>query len=150
MTDNGKPADGSVEDAVDEIAQEAQVRLEEATQEGSEQLQEVQDQMRELRREMVGKALVAKDRVVEELYTAAQRIRSEVADIEEDEEAVEKAAELAEQLDKTASYLEGHTFEEVSQDVDEVARENVWRLVITVFFVGFVVGLIIGSAGRKK
>jgi hypothetical protein len=137
---NGKPD----EETAEQIAEDVKARVGKAAEQAREELADVQSQLRELRRDLVNRALTAKDRVVEELLSAAQRIRSEGQD-SEDKETIEQAAEIAEGLERTARYLDTRNLEKVGEEINEAVQSNVWQVVMG----AFVVGLLFGLARRR-
>ncbi len=144
MADNGTP----IEERVEEIAEDVRARVDQAAEQARADLADVQAQMRELRRDLVNRALLAKDKVVEELQRAADRIRREVEGVE-DPRAKQRADELAAELERTAAYLEDHTFEDISKEVTQAAQANVWQSLGIAFLLGLVLGLLIGGMRRR-
>jgi len=141
---NGKPD----EETVEQIAEDVKARVGKAAEQAREELADVQTQLRELRRDLVNRALTARDRVVEELLAAAQRIRSEGQE-SEDTETIDKAAEIAAGLEHTARYLDTRNLEKVGEDINEAVQSNVWPVVLGAFVVGLVIGLLFGVARRR-
>ena len=141
---NGKPD----QETAEQIADDVKARVGKAAEQAREELADVQTQLRELRRDLVNRALTAKDRVVEELLSAAQRIRNEGQD-SEDKETIEQAAEIAEGLERTARYLDARNLEKVGEDINDAVQSNVWPVVLGAFVVGLVIGLLFGVARRR-
>lgn len=144
---NGAVDDQPVEDRVEEIAEDMRVRMGEVAEQARAELAGVQDQMADLRVQVAERAVSAKERLVAEMLNAAVRIRQE-AEKAEEEEVQLRAADLAHELERSAAYLETHTFEEIGDDVTEVAQEHVWRALGIAFIIGLVLGLLIGSSRR--
>jgi histidinol dehydrogenase len=136
------------EETVEQIAEDVKARVGKAAEQARDELADVQSQLRELRRDLVNRALTAKDRVVEELLSAAQRIRSEGQE-SEDEETIEQAAEIAEGLERTARYLDTRNLEKVGGEINEAVQSNVWPVVLGAFVVGLVIGLLFGLGRRR-
>jgi len=137
-----------VEENVEQIAQDVRSRVEQATEQAREELAAVQDQLRGLRRELVNRALTAKDRVVEELMSAAQRIRHEAQE-SQDAATVDKAAELAEDLERTARYLDTKNLEKVGEEINVAVKSNPWQVIGLAFGVGLLIGLLVGLLRRR-
>ncbi len=137
-----------VEENVEQIAQDVRSRVEQATEQAREELADVQDQLRGLRRELVNRALTAKDRVVEELMSAAQRIRHEAQE-SQDAATVDKAAELAEDLERTARYLDTKNLEKVGEEINVAVKSNPWQVIGLAFGVGLLIGLLVGLLRRR-
>jgi len=144
MADNEIPIDERVE----AVTEDMRARLDQAAAEARVDLADVQAEMRELRRELVNRALLAKDRVVEELQRTAEHLRHEVEGVE-DVGAQQRAAELAAELERTATYLEDHTFEDISQNMTQVAQANIWQSLGIAFLLGLVLGLLLGGMRRR-
>jgi len=137
-----------VEENVEQIAQDVRSRVEQATEQAREELADVQGQLRGLRRDLVNRALTVKDRVVEELMSAAQRIRHEAQE-SQDAATVDKAAELAEDLERTARYLDTKNLEKVGEEINVAVKSNPWQVIGLAFGVGLVIGLLIGLLRRR-
>ena len=134
---------------VEKIAEDVRARVGEATDQARAELADVQARMRELRREMVSRAMAVKDRAVEELQSAAQRIRREAEEVG-DAEVVSKASELAEGLERTASYLDRQNLEQFGREVTQTAQQNVWQVLGIAFIIGLTVGLLVGIMSKQK
>ncbi len=135
-------------EGVEQIAQDVKARVEQATEQAREELADVQGQLRGLRRELVNRALTAKDRVVEELMSAAQRIRHE-AEESQDAATLDKAAELAEDLERTARYLDTKNLEKVGEEINVAVQRSPWQMIGVAFMVGLVIGLLVGLLRRR-
>ena len=145
---NKTPYEESIERTVEDFTQDVRMRMNEATEQGRAELADLQAQMRELRRDRVERTLAMKDRVIAELRAAAERIRQEVADVD-DVEAVRRAVELADNLDQTADYIEGRALSAMGQQVNRLARANVWQVALGSFLAGALVGLAAGIGWRR-
>lgn len=144
---NGAVDELPVEDRVEAIAEDMRTRMSEVAEQAGLDLAGVQEQMADLRVQVAERAAVAKDRLVTEMVNAASRIRQE-ADKAEDQDDQKRALDLAYELERSAAYLEAHTFEEIGDDVTETAQEHVWKALGIAFIIGLVLGLIIGSSRR--
>jgi ElaB/YqjD/DUF883 family membrane-anchored ribosome-binding protein len=98
----------------------------------------------EARRAMRETAYTVKEAASDSLLTAAESIRREAVK-SGSEDVVHQAHQLARNMEKAALYLDGHTFEQISQDATEVVRANPWQSVGVVFIVGLVVGALFGG-----
>lgn len=116
-----------------------------ATTNGKEETEEkvAEIDVNELRREAFAKADEIRSEAAKKLNVAAEAIRKEVRDKEADAEAVEKADEVATHLEKTATYLDDHTVEEMTDDATTVVVENPWRAVLMALVIGIILGLIL-------
>ena len=147
ITENGTREEIPAESRVEQLTEEVRARIEAVAEQANIDLGDVQMQMRELGQQVAERAATAKERIVVELRNLSTRIVDELDGIE-DEESRLRAASLARELDRSANYLEDHTLEEVGQDVTETAQQNVWQALGIAFFIGLLVGLIIGSSRR--
>lgn len=111
-----------------------------ATTNGTEK---VEVDVSELRRETLEKADEIRKEAAKKLNVAAETIRKEVREKEADQEAVERADEIATHLEKTATYLNNNTLEQMGEDATEVVTRNPWQAVLVAFIVGVVIGLIL-------
>jgi ElaB/YqjD/DUF883 family membrane-anchored ribosome-binding protein len=136
-----------VEESAEEIAKDVRSRVDDVTAQARLELTDMQDQVRAMRRELINRALTVKDKAVGDLQAAAARIRRE-ANETQDAESVGKAEELAVELERTASYLDRHTFRQLQSDVAETAQENVVEALAIAFVVGLLLGLVIGMNRR--
>ena len=85
----------------------------------------------------------AKGNVVDQLLKFAETIREE-ARASDDEEAVEQAERMARSLEQTGLYLDTHTIEEIGEEIGAVVQRRPWLMVGVAFFVGLMVGMILG------
>ena len=98
----------------------------------------------EVRREALEKADEIRKEAAKKLNAAAEAIRKEVREkANADEEAVERADEVATHLEKTATYLNNNTIEQMGEDATEVVTRNPWQAVLIALIIGVVIGLII-------
>lgn len=97
----------------------------------------------ELRREALATADEIRKEAAKKLNVAAESIRKEVRDKEVDEEAIERADEVALRLEKTAHYLNDHTVEQMTEDATTVVVENPWRAVVVALVIGIILGMIL-------
>lgn len=97
----------------------------------------------ELRREALAAADEIRKEAAKKLNAAAEAIRKEVREKEADQDAVEKADEVASRLEKTAHYLDDHTVEQMTEDATTVVVENPWRAVLVALVIGVILGMIL-------
>jgi len=139
---------GRQQDRAEQIAEETRTRVEQVADQAREELAEVQSRVRALRRELVTRAMAVKDKAAEEMLAAAQRIRREAQD-SDDVETVARAAEIAEELERTAGFLDGRTIAQVRQDVRQTVEENTWAMLAAAFVVGLSIGLLVALSRRR-
>ncbi|MBZ0300222.1 MAG: hypothetical protein K8J31_10790 [Anaerolineae bacterium] len=111
-----------------------------ATANGSEK---IEVDVNEVRREALEKADEIRKEAAKKLNTAAEAIRKEVRDKDADKEAVEKADEIATHLEKTATYLNNNTVEQMGEDATEVVVKNPWQSVMIALIIGVLIGLML-------
>ncbi len=97
----------------------------------------------EVKREVYEKAEEIRKEAAKKLNTAAETIRQEVRDNEADADAVAKADEIAEHLEKTAHYLNDHSLEQMGEDATEVVVKNPWQAVLVALVIGIIIGFIL-------
>ncbi|HLY28916.1 MAG TPA: DUF883 C-terminal domain-containing protein, partial [Aggregatilineales bacterium] len=88
-----------------------------------------------------------KESAADSLLSAAENIRREALKSANDD-LIRNAHTLSRSMEKAALYLDGHTFEQISDEATEVVRENVWQSVGIVFVVGLLIGLLMNSGNR--
>lgn len=140
--------DGRQQDRAEQIAEETRTRVEQVADQAREELAEVQARMRALRRDLVTRAMAVKDKAAEEMLAAAQRIRREAQD-SKDVETVARAAAIAEELERTAGFLDRQTIAQMREDVRQTVEENTWALLAAAFIVGLALGLLV-AVGRRR
>lgn len=106
-------------------------------------IEEIKKEASELGREIRQRAEDVKKETVKQLNNAAQTIRKEVREAKVDKEAVQKADELAKNLEKTAHYLNSHSVDQMGEQATRVVTKNPMRAVIVAFIIGFLLGLML-------
>jgi ElaB/YqjD/DUF883 family membrane-anchored ribosome-binding protein len=112
-----------------------------ATPNGAESTQQVDAS--EVKREVYAKAEEIRKEAAKKLNAAAENIRKEVRENDVDAEAIAKADEIADHLEKTAQYLNDHSLEQMGQDATEVVQNNPWQAVLIAFVIGFIVAMLL-------
>ena len=122
-------------------AEEARQQLEEAVEDVRE---DVEKRVSELRREAQARAEDVKREAAKQLNTAAETIRREARESGSvDEDALKRIDDIATRLEKTASYLDTRSIQDIGGDATKVVVRNPWRAVIVSFIVGFLLGLML-------
>lgn len=106
-------------------------------------VEEIKKEAGELGREIRQRAEDVKKETVKQLHTAAETIRKEVREANADKDAVQKADELAKNLEKTAHYLNTHSVDQMGEEATRVVTKNPWRAVFIALVIGFLLGLML-------
>jgi ElaB/YqjD/DUF883 family membrane-anchored ribosome-binding protein len=106
-------------------------------------VEEIKKEAGELGREIRQRAEDVKKETVKQLHSAAEAIRREVREAKADKEAVQKADELAKNLEKTAHYLNTHSVDQMGEQATRVVTKNPWRAVFVALVIGFLLGLML-------
>lgn len=106
-------------------------------------VEEIRKEAGELGREIRQRAEDVKKETVKQLHSAAEAIRREVREAKADKEAVQKADELAKNLEKTAHYLNTHSVDQMGEQATRVVTKNPWRAVFVALVIGFLLGLML-------
>jgi hypothetical protein len=105
--------------------------------------EDVSKELRELGRELRGRANEVRKEAAKQLNTAAQTIRKEVRDAGAGDEVTQSADELAKGLEKAASYLNSKSVEQMGGDATRVVQRYPLRAVFVTFIVGLLIGLVL-------
>jgi len=101
-----------------------------------------QETIEKLSETFTEQADIARQKIVSTLRDTAERIRTELEQVDElDEQAKMEAGKVVARMNRVGDYLEQHTTEEISQDADEAIRDNAWRALLVVFVIGLIIGL---------
>jgi ElaB/YqjD/DUF883 family membrane-anchored ribosome-binding protein len=106
-------------------------------------VEEIKKEAGELGREIRQRAEDVKKETVKQLHTAAEAIRKEVREAKVDKDAVQKADELAKNLEKTAHYLNTHSVDQMGEEATRVVTKNPMRAVLIALVIGFLLGLML-------
>jgi len=107
-------------------------------------VQDVSKELRELGRELRGRANDVRKEAAKSLNSVAATIRKEVRDVGAGTEAMQNADELAKGLEKAAAYLNSKSVEDMGGDATRVVQRYPLRAV----FITFIVGLLLGMMMR--
>ncbi|NWG18169.1 MAG: hypothetical protein HXY41_16215 [Chloroflexi bacterium] len=110
--------------------------------------QEIARDLRELQRELRGRANDVRKEVVKQLYAGAQTIRREASEAKVGGEAKRNADELARGLEKAASYLNSRSIEDMGEEAVRVVRKNPMRAVMVAFGVGLLMGIMMRGGDK--
>jgi len=108
-----------------------------------EAAQDVSKELREMGRELRGRANDVRKEAAKSLNSVAATIRKEVRDVGAGTEAMQNADELAKGLEKAASYLNSKSVEEMGGDATRVVQRYPLRAVFLTFIVGLLIGLML-------
>lgn len=133
-------ATNGAEDAArkaDEVRQQAEQAVDEVRE-------NVEKKVAELRREAQARAEDVKREAAKQLNSAAETIRREARESAQvDADALKRIDDIAARLEKTASYLNSRSVQDIGSDATKVVVRNPWRAVIVSFVVGFLLGLML-------
>ena len=118
----------------------------------SEQARQASDeaakQWKELRKEARKRADDAKKEAVKGLNSVADTLRKETRESGASPEVSENIDQLAEGLERAATYLRKHSYEDMGEDVKRVVRRSPFRTLTIIFIVGLVIGLLMRGSGQ--
>jgi hypothetical protein len=97
----------------------------------------------ELGRQARKRADEAKKEAVKGLNSAAEALRRETRDLGAGQEVSENVDEIAQGLERAATYLRKHSYEDMGEDVRRVVRGSPLRTLSLIFIVGLVLGLLL-------
>lgn len=117
---------------------------------GSEKTEELKQDLEDLKRRARQQAEDARKEVVKHLNKAAETIRREVREgkAADDADTIARADSIASNLEKTATYLNTHSVEQMGQEATRVVVKNPWGAVAAALVIGFILGLIMRGGGR--
>jgi ElaB/YqjD/DUF883 family membrane-anchored ribosome-binding protein len=95
--------------------------------------------LRELRRTLMQSAYATKETAADQLISAAERIRAE-AYRTDDVYTIRQAQQLSRSLERTAIYLHGHTFDQMTGDARQYVQTKPWQAVMIAFLMGTIFG----------
>jgi ElaB/YqjD/DUF883 family membrane-anchored ribosome-binding protein len=101
--------------------------------------------LRDARRSAIQGVYGIKDTAADQLIVAAERIRAE-AFRSGDEMAIRQAQQLSRSLERSAIYLHGHTFDQITGDATLMVQSKPWQAVV----IAFLVGVIFGRRFRRR
>lgn len=111
--------------------------------------EEIEERVNDIKREVRTRAEDAKRDAAKQLNAVAARIRKEVREDDSKAEDIERADELARNLEKAAYYLNTRSLNEMGQEATQVVTRNPWRNLMVALIVGFILGLIVRGGGDK-
>lgn len=94
----------------------------------------------ELRRDFGKQSKTARKEIQKRLERTAENLRADIGDLDHD--ARKQAERLLTDIEDLAANIET-TAEERLQAVDKAVHKNPWRLILTAFVVGLIVGILI-------
>ena len=107
-----------------------------------EAAQDVSKELRELGRELRGRANDVRKEAAKSLNNVATTIRKEVREAGAGDEAKQSADELAKGLEKAASFLNSKSVEDMGGDATRVVQRYPLRAVFVTFIVGLLIGIV--------
>lgn len=105
--------------------------------------QDVTKELKELGRELRGRANDVRKEAAKQLNKTAETIRKEVRQAGADDDATQKADELAKGLEKAAAYLNSKSVEQMGTDATRVVQRYPLRAVFITFIVGLLLGMML-------
>jgi hypothetical protein len=111
---------------------------------------EAAKQWKELRKQARKRADDAKKEAVKGLNTVADALRKEIRESGASPEASENIDQLAEGLERAATYLRKHSYEDMGEDVKRVVRRSPFRTLSIIFIVGLVIGLLMRGGDHNR
>lgn len=106
--------------------------------------EDVKDQVEHFSGELLEFADKARNDIVKRMKSAAERIRKQVENSEDD---VKNGAEkVAKTLEDSAEYLSKITSEQ-AEKVTEKAESSGWKTLLVIFVIGLVIGWLMSKAG---
>lgn len=106
-----------------------------------EAAQDVSKELRELGRELRGRANDVRKEAAKSLNNVATTIRKEVREAGAGDEAKQSADELAKGLEKAAAFLNNKSVEDMGGDATRVVQRYPLRAVFVTFIVGLLIGI---------
>jgi hypothetical protein len=106
--------------------------------------------MNELGRQARSRADDAKKEAVKGLNTAAATLRREAREAGASREIRDSVDGVARGLEKTATYLNKNSFEDMGEDVTRAVKRNPGRSLAIVFLVGLVIGLLLRGGNQNR
>ena len=103
--------------------------------------QDVSKELRELGRELRGRANDVRKEAAKSLNNVASTIRKEVREAGAGDEAKQSADELAKGLEKAAAFLNSKSVEAMGGDATRVVQRYPMRAVFVTFIVGLLIGI---------
>lgn len=120
----------------------------------SEQAKQAADeaakQWKELGRQARKRADDAKKEAVKGLNSVAETLRKEMREAGASPEVSENIDLLADGLERAATYLRKHSYEDMGEDVKRVVRRSPFRTLSIIFIVGLVIGLLLRGSGQSN
>ncbi|MCK9518739.1 MAG: hypothetical protein M0R74_06920 [Dehalococcoidia bacterium] len=119
---------------------------------GSEQQQSTQERAGEMKQraqeQASNVATMARERSDQGMYKASEGLSSAAAQLREKGEQrggkqAQVASKMADQLDRTSTYLRDHDTQQVWDDVERFVKENPMQAAAGALFAGFVLGRIL-------
>lgn len=107
-----------------------------------EAAQDVSKELRELGRELRGRANDVRKEAAKSLNNVATTIRKEVREAGAGDEAKQSADELAKGLEKAAAFLNNKSVEDMGGDATRVVQRYPLRAVFVTFIVGLLIGIV--------
>lgn len=103
-------------------------------------LQDAARELKELRKTLAEGTEETRTRVQSHLKTTASAVRAELDELDDD--AREQAERLLHDLDQFADTVEKQAARQF-KEVDQQAHKNPWRLILTAFVIGLIIGILI-------
>lgn len=103
-------------------------------------LKDAAHELKELRKAVAEGTKENRARVQSQLRATAGALRAELDELDDD--AREQAERLLSDLDKFADTVEKRAAQQF-QNVDQQAHKNPWRLILTAFVIGLIIGILI-------
>lgn len=114
-----------------------------ATRDAEKAAQEAQEKLEKFGKSFNKQANIAREKLVEQLHEAEQRIRQEIDKNKLDEDARAQVDNALTRLNEVSVYLQKHTVEQIEEQATKVVQQNVWRNLIIAFIFGLVLGLLL-------
>ena len=96
----------------------------------------------DLGRQALKVAEQARQQSAKGLQTAADKLRKEVREGDADEEAIRRADQFADNLEKTALYLKENTVPEMGEQFEARVKQDPYKALIIALVVGLVIGFL--------
>ena len=112
--------------------------------------EDVQQSLNEIGRLARKQADDAKKEAVKGLNSAAATLRREAREAHANREVQESVNQIAHGLEKTATYLNKHSYEDMGEDVSRTVKGNPLRSIAIVFVIGLIVGLLLRGGNDDR
>lgn len=105
--------------------------------------------LRDARRSLTHRAQAAKESAADQLIGTAEWLRAEAFRLG-DAETIRQAQQVSRRMERTAVYLHGHTFDQITGDARQMVEAKPWQAVFIAFLLGVIFGRTFQRTGRRQ